>query len=264
MKRWHLFEIADEVWCPALIRDFATDYLEQVITATKAYEPIVEPLQRAINVAQAERVIDLCSGGGGPWRQMEKSFAEHCPTVKIYLTDLHQNAGVQKRMRKLSSVTIQFHSDSINALHVPPELKGFRTLFSSFHHFKPTEARTILRNAVESRSGIGIFEGTQRQPIALLGMLLVPLVVWILTPQMRPFRWSRLLWTYLLPIVPFVALFDGIVSCLRTYTVEELQEFTDEFSGRDYNWEIGEAKARHSLVPVTYLIGYPTSRPKTM
>ncbi len=259
MKRRQLMEIADEPWCPALIRDFAIDYLEQVITVGKVYEPMVEPLQRAVKLAQAECVIDLCSGGGGPWRQIGPSFAAHCPEVKIVLTDLQQNAGAPERVRKLSGDTIQFHPASVNALQVPSELTGFRTLFSAFHHFQPAEARAILRDAVASRVGIGIFEGTQRQPIALLGMLFVPLVVWLVTPQIRPFRWSRLLWTYLLPLVPFVVLFDGLVSCLRTYTVEELKEFTAEFSARDYCWEIGAAQAGNSLVPVTYLIGYPTS-----
>ena len=258
MKRRHLLEITDEPWCPALIRGFVIDYLEQVITVSKVYEPIVEPLLCAVKSAHAECVIDLCSGGGGPWRQIGPAFAAHCPTVKVVLTDLHQNTGAQERLRKLSGGVIQFHSDSVNALRVPPELTGFRTLFSAFHHFKPEEARAILRDAVESRSGIGIFEGTQRQPAALLGMLLVPLVVWIVTPKIRPFRWSRLLWTYLIPVVPFVALFDGLVSCLRTYTVAELREFTDEFPASDYQWEIGEAKVKHSLAPITYLTGYPT------
>jgi hypothetical protein len=258
MKRRHLFEIADEPWCPALIRGFVIDYLEQVITVSKVYEPIVEPLQRAVKSAHAECVIDLCSGGGGPWRQIGPAFAAHCPAVKVVLTDLHQNTGARERLRKLSGDNIQFHPDSVNALRVPPGLTGFRTLFSAFHHFKPAEARAILRDAVESRSGIGLFEGTQRHPKALLGMLLVPLAVWILTPRIRPFSWSRLLWTYLIPLVPFVALFDGLVSCLRTYTVEEMKAFTDELSANDYRWEIGEAKAKNSLVPVTYLTGYPT------
>jgi hypothetical protein len=40
--------------------------------------------------------------------------------------------------------------------------------------------------------------------------------------------------TYLLPVVPLVVLFDGIVSCWRTYTVAELAEFTAELSGSGY------------------------------
>lgn len=206
---------------------------------------------------EATRIVDLCSGGGGPWLRMEQAVAERCPVVEIYLTDLHQNVGAGQRAQVLSSGRIKRYPDSVNALRVPPELGGFRRLFTSFHHFKPAEARAILRDAVESRSGIGIFEGTQRRPRAMLGMLLTPLMVWLVTPLIRPFSWARLLWTYLLPVVPLVVLFDGIVSCLRTYTVAELAEFTAELSYSGYEWEVGETRAKGLRAPVTYLIGYP-------
>ena len=51
---------------------------------------------------------------------------------------------------------------------------------------------------------------------------LVPLAVLVLTPAVRPFRWSRLFWTYLVPVLPPPILFDGVVSCLRVYTPEEM------------------------------------------
>ncbi len=49
-------------------------------------------------------------------------------------------------------------------MKVPRELKGFRTMFTSFHHFPPEEARAILQNAVDAGEGIGIFEITRRAP----------------------------------------------------------------------------------------------------
>ncbi|MFN0111769.1 MAG: hypothetical protein ACKVZH_23165, partial [Blastocatellia bacterium] len=104
---------------------------------------------------------------------------------------------------------------------------------------------------------IGIFEGTQRRPGAILGMLFTPLLVWLFTPFIRPFRWSRLLWTYLLPVVPLLVIFDGVVSVLRSYTVAELKAFTEELSGNGYEWEVGETPAQGLRAPVTYLIGYP-------
>jgi hypothetical protein len=217
---------------------------------------------RAVICAKARRIVDLCSGGGGPWLRMGQAFAERCPEVEIYLTDLHQNAGAFNRAQAISSGRIKYYPDSVNALRVPPEIDGFRTLFSSFHHFEPEEARAILRDAVESQNGIGIIEGTQRRPLAILSMLLVPLVVWILTPVIKPFSWARLLWTYLIPVVPLVVLFDGVVSCLRTYTVAELEEFAAELSVGGYQWEAGEVRAGGSLAPLTYLIGYPTETAK--
>ena len=78
-----------------------------------------------------------------------------------------------------------------------------------------------------------------------------------MTPFLRPFRWSRLLWTYLIPLVPVVTLFDGLVSCLRTYTVRELRELTERLDANDYHWEIGTVKGKTTPIPITYLIGVP-------
>ena len=254
MQRFHLIEIHEQVWCPAVIRDCATDYLQHVIHAANAYEPIAERLSNAIARTGATRIVDLCSGGGGPWLRLEPALAARCPTIEIYLTDLHRNAVTGER---LTSGRIKSHPESVNALRVPPELTGFRTLFTSFHHFQPDEARALLRDAVASRSGIGIFEGTQRKFSGIVGMLFTPLLVWLLTPFIRPFRWTRLLWTYVLPVVPFVVIFDGVVSVLRSYTVAELTAFTEELSGSGYEWEVGETAAQGLRAPVTYLIGYP-------
>jgi hypothetical protein len=101
-------------------------------------------------------------------------------------------------------------------------------MFSAFHHFRIEEARAVLADAVRKRQGIAVFEGTHRSARAMLLMLLVPLMVLLITPFIRPFRWSRLFWTYLIPVVPLVSLFDGLVSCLRTYSVEELCELTED------------------------------------
>jgi hypothetical protein len=86
-------------------------------------------------------------------------------------------------------------------------------------------------------------------------MLLWALTPFVFTPLVRPFQWSRLLWTYVIPIIPFVLLFDGVVSCLRTYGSRELKELTEELSGEEYQWETGEHKDVFLRLPITYLIG---------
>jgi len=81
--------------------------------------------------------------------------------------------------------------------------------------------------------------------------------VLVVTPFIRPFRWSRLLWTYLIPLVPMVTLFDGLVSCLRTYSIEELRDLAARLDANDYLWDIGTVKSTSSPIPITYLIGVP-------
>ena len=87
---------------------------------------------------------------------------------------------------------------------------------------------------------------------------MVPVLALIFVPFVRPFRWSRLLWTYLIPLVPFVLLFDGIVSCIRTYSPAELGELLEGLSANEYQWDIGEERQGPLPVTITYLIGLPS------
>ena len=84
----------------------------------------------------------------------------------------------------------------------------------------------------------------------------------LFTPSIRPFRWSRLLYTYVLPIIPLVLLFDGLVSCLRTYQPRELRELIEVVAAPEYRWETGEQSGTFGGLPITYLIGYPRERPR--
>jgi hypothetical protein len=70
---------------------------------------------------------------------------------------------------------------------------------------------------------------------------------------MRPFQWRRLLWTYLLPVVPIVAVWDGFVSNLRTYSVGELNDLVGQVADDRYQWRIGKVRSL-GLSRVTYAI----------
>jgi hypothetical protein len=70
-------------------------------------------------------------------------------------------------------------------------------------------------------------------------MVLLPLLVLLLTPKIRPVSWVQIVFTYLLPVLPLLIFWDGLVSQLRTYSVNELEELTRGLQSSDYRWEIG-------------------------
>ena len=76
------------------------------------------------------------------------------------------------------------------------------------------------------------------------------------TPFLRPLTWRRVLWTYLVPVVPITGLWDGLVSCLRTYSTQELRDLTEDIDCPGYRWESGRVRA-FGACRVTYLLGYP-------
>jgi hypothetical protein len=256
MKRFHLVEIEDQPWCPASIRDGATDYLQYIQSKMQPYRAIAPRLAKAIQITGADQIIDLCSGAGGPWVDLLPYVSANLDRpVPILLTDRYPNLSAWQRLNDQSEGIFQFVNNPVDAVQVPQNLTGFRTLFSGFHHFTPEEAARILQDTTSKGQGIGIFEATERKAPAMVGMLFVPLIVALVTPAIHPFRWSRLFWTYLVPAIPLIGLFDGFVSCLRTYTLEELREMVKPLAS--YTWEIGQERVVGMPVKVTYLIGYP-------
>src|SRR5208282_18078 len=202
-------------------------------------------------------VLDLCSGAAGPWLWLHSALAERGVSVSVCLTDKYPNLEGFERASRLTNRVISYHPQPVDPTQVPGALPGFRTMFSAFHHFRPEQACAVLADAVRNHQGIGIFEATQRRPLALLFALLSPLGVLLATPFIRPFRWSRLFWTYLLPLVPLVTLFDGVVSCLRSYSVEDLRDLTAKLGANDYHWDIGTVQSKTTPMPITYLMGVP-------
>jgi hypothetical protein len=144
----------------------------------------------------------------------------------------------------------------VDARAVPPALAGLRTIFNAFHHLAPADARSVLHAAAAARQPLAIFEISERRARALIPIvLLTPLSVLLVTPFMRPFRWRRLLWTYLVPLVPFTCWWDGIVSQLRAYSVDELRALGD--GSAPMRWEAGQVPVVGGGGRLTYLLGFP-------
>ena len=259
-RRLHGIELLDFPRCPRAIRDGATDYLQFIIRAGNAYGPIVPILASALSERGVREIVDLCSGGGGPWPELRSALvSQGAPaSLRVTLTDRYPNGeAFAKNTARVSQVTGVATPLNIETEPVPHS--GMRTFFSSFHHFAPPVAERVLRNALKTRQPILIAEATQRGALAAMFMLLAPLLVWLATPRLRPFTWSRIFFTYIIPAIPFVVCFDGIVSCFRTYSPAELRELVTSVHDLRYEWQLGLVWGRGPL-PVTFALGFPTSR----
>jgi hypothetical protein len=76
------------------------------------------------------------------------------------------------------------------------------------------------------------------------------------TPFFKPFKLSRIIFTYVIPMIPVFGLWDGIISMLRIYTPDELMQLAMETNSNHYIWKSGLLKNKIGT-NVTYLIGYP-------
>ena len=259
LPRLHLFEFEDQPWFPALLRRGMTDYLAEMIARTNPYAPVVAPLRDLIDRARPSTVVDLCSGGGGPWPQLIAPVLDGHPATSVRLTDAYPNPDAVQRFPAGAPVHYRQTPQAVDACPVEPGT--IRTLFSCFHHFRPAHARAILADAAAAATPIAVFEATSRSVKSLLLMTLVPIAVLVLTPLIRPFRWWRILFTYLIPVIPVLVWWDGVVSVLRAYTPDELRALANDSSTSALAWTAGELQPPGAPLPVVYLLGLPRALP---
>ena len=139
MRRVQLIEIHDQAWFPAFLRDAVTDDLQILLGIGKPYGDILPELREGIERSGADRVLDLCSGGGGPWPWMAEELKRRGVRVCVELSDKFPNEAA--REARDDSAQLHYHADRWTRRSVPSKLDGFRTLFTSFHHFPPQQAR---------------------------------------------------------------------------------------------------------------------------
>ncbi len=251
MNRLHAFEWEDQPWLPRVFRDCITDHLRFALEAEEAMEmhrAVAACLKAAMERLGTREIVDLCSGGGGPLLAVQRCLAsEMAFPTKVTLTDLYPNLSAFKRIEAEGNGAVRCLSQSVSVFEVPEELRGIRTLFTALHHFRPADARRILEDAVNKRAGIAVFEPLER---TLRIIFLTGLSV------------ERFLLTYPVPLCPFVITWDGVVSALRTYSVDELRELTAGLGEGIFSWQIERSEWSTALgpFPFTSLIGVPETQ----
>jgi hypothetical protein len=257
MRRIHFIEIGDEPWCPRFIRRGVTDYCRFVTQVSGVFNLVAPLLAAALRRTAAQAIVDLGSGAAGPWLSLLPVLGKLGFDLPVCLSDHDPNLEAFEWARRQSGMVLTYCSEPVDATQVPADLSGFRTMFSAFHHLRPEQARAALADAVAKEQGIGVFDWTRPSLFLFPLLLLTPLRVLIATPFIRPFRWSRLFWTYVIPALPLVLLFDTVVSLLRVFSVSELRDLT---AGLDrYDWDIGTIGPKWMPIRMTYLIGVPKS-----
>jgi len=260
MRRLQLVELHDLAGFPAAWRDPFTDFMAFYAESFRPYARVIPILADALRRAGVNRLVDLGSGGGAAVLALKPGLdAVLGAPLRATLTDKYPNRAAFEAAARRFPGQVDFVAEPVDATAVPAELDGFRTLLGSLHHFPPEVARSILADAAHQRRGLAVLEYTERRLwLWVLPLFVTPLLIWCVTPFIRPATVGRVLWTYLFPVVPLVAVLDGLVSVLRSYTPDELLALT---AGLDegYRWTAGRVPSIGAS-RATYLIGLPERR----
>ncbi|TXD32560.1 hypothetical protein FRC96_17120 [Lujinxingia vulgaris] len=260
MQRRHYFEFEDKSWLPGWLRECMTLYIA-VIHRMLGSQAVLAPLvERALEASPRPRVVDLCSGAGGPMPQVIEALREQGrEDVELVLTDLYPNELAARRLSE-EAQGVRYEERSIDATAVPGELGGVRTIVCGLHHMRPAQARGILEDAWQKRQPFVAFELSDNSAPFALWWTAIPfgfLMTLALTPFVRPLTLRQLIFTYLIPVLPVLIAWDGAVSNVRTYTEEDLGELLSGAQSDDYRWEIGTASSARGPGKMLYVLGLP-------
>jgi hypothetical protein len=262
VRRLHLFEWEDQPWLPAVFRNFITEHLRYTLNE-QMRKPINlaigDRLKRISQATERTQIVDLCSGAGGPLPWITRLMADELGyPVQVTLTDLYPNTKVFERIASDSAGRIKACAEPVSAWDVPRHLDGIRTMFTAFHHFRPEQGRLVLADAARKGAPLAIFEPLERsvRGVAIIGLMSL-LRGFTHTPRLGNLTFGRFMFTYVLPLCPLLLAWDGVVSCLRTYTPSELADLAGKHDG--YQWESGrfDVESPFGPLPTTYLIGVP-------
>ncbi|TEA11424.1 hypothetical protein C8034_v007304 [Colletotrichum sidae] len=261
LPRFHLFEIDDQPWFPPFLRAHVQEALHATWVNKVPIIQISSPANLAAKVLQrtlghrlgSYTFIDFCAGSGGPTPAIERAVNRHLtaqklPNVDFVLTDLWPNPESWARAAAKSE-HIGYEPRSVNAADAPRDLlagyrgkdkKIFRLFNLAFHHFDDFLAQDILKNTLETSDGFAIFELQGRDLFSFLMPTVLGIGVLLLTPlhAWRLRSLSALIFTYLIPILPFVLVFDGYISALRTRTPDEVEALMRTCGAPMDGWEI--------------------------
>lgn len=210
-------------------------------------------------------VTTRSKSGKTPTKQ-DKGQSPHEP-VHFVLTDLHPHIPNWSAAASRSA-QIHYSPHPVDASDSPPNLLAtlepplpspllpssssskqpatFRTFHLAFHHFPDPLARAILRNTMETSAGFAILELQDRSFNAFLSICLFGIGIMVFAPY---YAWiwrspATLFWCWVIPVVPFVLVFDGWMSALRTRTVAEVRALMGEEAVEE-GWEIKSGKELH-------------------
>ena len=240
MKRRHFFEFHERSECPAFIRDSVVETLGHGLRWGGLANVIGPAFQEFLRLAQPTRILDLCSGSGQPAANLVKWLKENnTPCPQFILSDLFPNRATLEDSLLVDPDRLVFEAEPVDATNVDSSIgHDARMMVNAFHHFDTKMAKSILEDCALKKKSIFIFEGVPRGLLAFLTLALsmpvVPLALFV-NPFLAPrHKLLKFVFTFFIPLIPLVFIWDSVVSNLRTYTESEWLEMTRSIGG--YQW----------------------------
>jgi hypothetical protein len=255
-SRIHGFEFCDQPWLKGSLREAFMDGLTFSFQFAGIYEQMYRPYSRWAKAIGTAEVLDLASGGGGPAETLVRSAsANGFMLPKIILSNYYPQINSFKALKAEYLGQIDFIGTSVNAKNTVDHPARCVSVGTAFHHFEPDFAREVISNAVEKTDGFFMMDVFSREWHEIV-LPLFSFFIYVISPFFaKRVTLKKILVTTIIPIVPMMIVWDGIVSALRSYRHDEIYALIPESAKQDWHWEFGYTSYM-GIFRATYVYGY--------
>lgn len=227
MKRKQVFQFSNQKWYPSFLKRDMYEFMSWFVGKVNAAKPFLPVLEEVIGNTQTKTIINIDSKIGAGIETLLPLLPEGSEIINIEL-------------EKFST-----HN------------KGIYTFINSFHQLDEKKAAYYLTQIANSGNSVAVLEGNNDSLWQVVGMtIFVPLTVILSAPFVQPFRITRLIFTYLIPILPVVTMLDGFLALFKLYNPNDLNELVSTIPVKNYVWKSGKADNGRGG-KIIYLMGYP-------
>ncbi|MCB0735915.1 MAG: hypothetical protein KDC92_00285 [Bacteroidetes bacterium] len=225
MKRKQVPQIMNQKWFPGFLRSSIHEFMTWFVGKVKAAKPFMPVIERGLSTTNKIVAIESNVGAG-------------FETLEPYISK--------------STVIRRTSIDNFNANN-----EGLYVMVNTLHQLDVKSARNLLTHIAKKRQPLAFVEGNNDSLWQVVGMtIFVPLTVLFTAPFVKPFRLERLLFTYIIPILPLVTFIDGFLALFKLYAPKDLDELVAPIKQEGYTWESGKLPNGRGG-KIIYLLGVP-------
>ena len=227
MKRKHLPQISQQKWFPGFLRNCIHEFMTWFVGKVHAAKPFLPVIQEGLEYTDS--IIALEANVGAGFETVEGMID---PQITVKRMDIQ---------------------------NFDPREEGLYLFVNCFHQLRPEKALSMLDEISKNNQPVVMVEGNNDSLWQVVGMtVFVPLTVLLTAPFVKPFRVSRLIFTYLIPILPIVTLIDGFLALFKLYAPDDLNQLVGSLENNAYQWKSGKSDNGRGG-KIIYLIGHPVS-----
>ncbi|MDF1821545.1 MAG: hypothetical protein P1U64_08230 [Alcanivoracaceae bacterium] len=256
--RIQAFEFMDLPQTPRVLRDSVVESLGNAMRWSGVCKTAAPVFGEFFNRLENDTVLDLCSGSGEPAAAMLEALKDSGGKLpRFMVSDLFPVVHHMAQAASKHPDHIEVISSPLDATDVPAVYAhGGRMVVSAFHHFPPALARRILEDSAKKGKPIFIMEPMTRKGRGALHMGVYFVAANFLNPFLsKQDRLLKALFTYLIPLIPLMATWDGLVSIVRMYTREDFEALVEGID-TDFHWEFRQVTSGLDSTVSIYM-GWP-------